>query len=786
MDPLEAYLRGEFLKDLETIHSLGRTADDAVATLSRFEKNGEWPYELSQGEAPAYSAVYSFSTSAMILLAMAIVSRIASGCILAPSTSERDTGDQPSDMRAMYKSMPSQIRAGLDRLLQESTKYLEEQQERYCLRSKTFGDDDPFTILWLLELLRAFSDAQPVKLRYEWFLNRARDRVSGAFSAPTDKLQGGGGTLGILNRKGTLEHVFPLLRIVQIYHFLKSFDRAPEINVSGALHYLKSRLHQHLSYFSVPDSSFDAAELAFAMEACLLLDRESLDAPLVERCLEVLEGSQQRNPYWRPLRPFIANEQGMVLLPLSVEIANSMLRSCELLNLESANGDYLGRYVNLFKRYTKWLFTRIVRSRTKENQAFMGWHSEHADAPGKIHLWETSQVLIYVVHYEAILRRHRAAQSQRLSNLSITAPLMPVARDPLQFWNDTVQPKEPLRGGTSRSDYAVYSQIASKFIWPRIRPAPGVQRNYSMLLYGPQGTGKTTLAEDVARTLGQKLVKITPSDFTIGGEAAVEAQAKAIFDVLGAQSDCVILFDEIDRLILDRDSELYGKQGDIFQFMTPGMLTKFHDLRRLERVIFIVSTNFAERIDPAIKRVGRIDDQFLLLPPNTEQRRHIFLTELKQELSGISGHAQLTEEIEKCAGFPDMLKEMVFMIPGEIQDVASAAAQATPREANSILAAALNRTRRITPTIRLASYKPRFRHISETKPGTAQEPHLEFLMLVYLLFEAGRPLTAPEMKIVSDYAKSLPTQTDEFIREWITEPSIQATLSDRLSEAVEK
>ncbi len=40
---------------------------------------------------------------------------------------------------------------------------------------------------------------------------------------------------------------------------------------------------------------------------------------------------------------------------------------------------------------------------------------------------------------------------------------------------------------------------------------------------------------------------------------------------------CVILFDEIDRLILDRDSKAYSEQSDVFQFMTPSMLIKIQE-----------------------------------------------------------------------------------------------------------------------------------------------------------------------------------------------------------------
>gem|GEM_PF-4307715 len=124
----------------------------------------------------------------------------------------------------------------------------------------------------------------------------------------------------------------------------------------------------------------------------------------------------------------------------------------------------------------------------------------------------------------------------------------------------------------------------------------------------------------MADTLGWSMLTVTVSDFLGSGGAMVEARAKAIFQMLEAQSDVVILFDEIDSFLLDRDSEFYRKQETLFQFLTPGMLTKINDLRKAKRSIFIIATNYANRIDPAIKRIGRIDHKFLLLPPNLERR----------------------------------------------------------------------------------------------------------------------------------------------------------------------
>src|SRR5581483_4813411 len=109
--------------------------------------------------------------------------------------------------------------------------------------------------------------------------------------------------------------------------------------------------------------------------------------------------------------------------------------------------------------------------------------------------------------------------------------------------------------------------------------------NRSAVLYGPPGTGKTTLAEWLAAALDWPLITVTPSDFMAQGTAAVEARAQAVFTALQVQRRAVVIFDEIDRLVLDRDRRDYLRSEGAFQLMTPSMLTKLNDLRKAGGVI---------------------------------------------------------------------------------------------------------------------------------------------------------------------------------------------------------
>jgi len=212
------------------------------------------------------------------------------------------------------------------------------------------------------------------------------------------------------------------------------------------------------------------------------------------------------------------------------------------------------------------------------------------------------------------------------------------------------------------------------------------------------------------------LITITPSDFIVSGSQLVEERAKALFDALMELSRKVILFDEIDRLVLDRSTPEYSEQEGMFQFMTPSMLPKFADLRAAERCIFVVATNFEERIDRAIKRRGRIDDKLLVLPPDEGQRRKL----IKDVLSKY----KLVVD-DKAAEWADVLEESVLHTYSELRDSTKDSFETLPA-GSPALPALLSTLKERKPDIHLGSYPARFR---KTGFDTLPTPDEEFVLI---------------------------------------------------------
>jgi hypothetical protein len=752
--------------------SFGLQKDELIRTRQRISKvattfdkllvENQFPYEVKRNAPVEKLEGYSQSTNAMILFALATLAGRAN--ISSPLLPY-------GVLNPPEKVSTDNLKSAWTRLQTETSAYDKfefsnagEVKTSHISWSSSFGWDDPFTLTWLLELTRSRTFGDTIAGFQERLEHRARQRVAEVFSfQPGSRLATAALTwqphsglkkelLEELRKarkapRGNtpLEHAFPILRFIHLQMVLERSADAVGFPVALA-EFLEGRLRSQLSNVDIVDGGFDASELVFALEGLLLLNPDAVTIELLARVFQVIADTQTRNPYWRPIKPFVSTPQGHVLFPLSVETANSLLRCCALIERYRGVSYGFSRNVELFTRYAEWLHSRYREGTTQDGRAFAGWHSEHVHLHDGIHLWETSQVLLFLCHYAVMLDRHIARSALSAANLAISRPW----KDDQESWHvkywDSSE-REPLAGSTQGSYWRAYDYARRRLIEPR--PAPGTttvdeaaaaQRQFSLLLYGPPGTGKTSFAEELCRALRWPLITVTPSDFIRGGESEIESRAKAIFDVLNTQSDAVVLFDEIDKMILDRNSTEYGLQGDIFKFMTPSMLTKLAGLRKRERVIFIVATNYGEKIDAAIRRRGRFDMALPLLPPDLERRYRILMKLVAKRVGTKDGDMPpaVSEVLREAA------KSTPLMTYGELESIVdSAANDATPGKDAVTVARALRHQIEISTAqeISLQMYEPRFNH-------NGVKPFDEFFLLAYLRVQGDASLSQADQELM--------------------------------------
>jgi len=151
---------------------------------------------------------------------------------------------------------------------------------------------------------------------------------------------------------------------------------------------------------------------------------------------------------------------------------------------------------------------------------------------------------------------------------------------------------------------------------------------YSLVLHGPQGTGKTTIVEALALSCEVPLVEVTPSDIVVRGQEAVERRARAVFEALSLLTRVVILFDEFDPVLWRRDPK--SRPRDVFAFLTPGMLPKLRKLyktAKMRSVSYVLITNLIGSLDGPTIREGRFDIKMGIYPPDVLSRAGRFWSE---------------------------------------------------------------------------------------------------------------------------------------------------------------
>jgi hypothetical protein len=158
-----------------------------------------------------------------------------------------------------------------------------------------------------------------------------------------------------------------------------------------------------------------------------------------------------------------------------------------------------------------------------------------------------------------------------------------------------------------------------KFVEPISRTAPRISKGKgldsgtprSAILFGPPGTSKTKLCEYIANFVGWPLLSIDPSMLLRSGMDGIQVEANAIFRILEQTEEVVVLLDEFDELVLDRDESEQPSR-----LLTTSMLPKLARIHTAGTLVFIIATNNISRFDLAIRRRGRFDRLVQVMPPS--------------------------------------------------------------------------------------------------------------------------------------------------------------------------
>jgi len=150
-----------------------------------------------------------------------------------------------------------------------------------------------------------------------------------------------------------------------------------------------------------------------------------------------------------------------------------------------------------------------------------------------------------------------------------------------------------------------------------------------LLLAGAPGTGKTWLAQAIARECDVRFVATSASDWIAGTEHLGE-HLKRLHDVFSdarRYAPCILFIDEFDsvgsREHFAGNNRLYAVE------VVNAVLQQLDGFDRRSPVFVVAATNHLEQIDPALRRAGRLDQVITLTPPDREGLAAMFEYHLK-------------------------------------------------------------------------------------------------------------------------------------------------------------
>jgi len=205
-------------------------------------------------------------------------------------------------------------------------------------------------------------------------------------------------------------------------------------------------------------------------------------------------------------------------------------------------------------------------------------------------------------------------------------------------WDDIVLPEKTKRA---------LRQVELVLHAPEQARALGVEPPSGLLLWGPPGTGKTTIARILASRAGFRFFAASPADVFSMWIGEGEKAVARLFDDARAAAPSIVFLDEIDALVPTR----MGGMSQASDKIVNQFLHEIDGLAGNRGVFTVGATNRPELLDSALVRGGRLSLKIEIPLPDAGGRARILalhtrgvplvpgvdLEDLARETEGYSG-----------------------------------------------------------------------------------------------------------------------------------------------------
>ncbi len=177
-------------------------------------------------------------------------------------------------------------------------------------------------------------------------------------------------------------------------------------------------------------------------------------------------------------------------------------------------------------------------------------------------------------------------------------------------WDDLILPEATKRKLQSIERFIEHPELAEEL---GVAPPTGV------LLHGPPGTGKTTVARVLASQVDAAFLVVGPSDIFAKWVGESEQRVKELFERARDQVPAIIFLDEIESIL--------GRRGDADTGATRAanavvstFLAEMDGIAPIKRVFVVGATNRPDLVDEAVLRPGRLSESIEIGLPDAAGR----------------------------------------------------------------------------------------------------------------------------------------------------------------------